>query len=71
MAVLEASIWIRFSDKNRAKWRDEVRRELGLSENDFVYGFVGRITRDKGVNELLEAYFSLNTDGKTPADRAF
>ena len=55
---------IRFSDKNRAKWRDEVRRELGLSENDFVYGFVGRITRDKGVNELLEAYFSLNTDAK-------
>lgn len=55
---------IRFSDKNRAKWRDEVRRELGLSERDFVYGFVGRITRDKGVNELLEAYFSLNTDAK-------
>ena len=55
---------IRFSDKNRAKWRDEVRRELELSKNDFVYGFVGRITRDKGVNELLEAYFSLNTDAK-------
>lgn len=55
---------IRFSDKNRAKWRDEVRRELGLSECDFVYGFVGRITRDKGVNELLEAYFSLSSNAK-------
>ena len=55
---------IRFSDKNRAKWRDEVRRELGISENDFVYGFVGRITRDKGVNELLEAYFSLSSNAK-------
>lgn len=55
---------IRFSDKNRAKWRDEVRRELGISENDFVYGFVGRITRDKGVNELLEAYFNLNSNAK-------
>lgn len=55
---------IRFSDKNRAKWRDEVRRELGLSERDFVYGFVGRITRDKGVNELLEAYFSLSSNAK-------
>lgn len=55
---------IRFSDKNRAKWRDEVRRELCLSERDFVYGFVGRITRDKGVNELLEAYFSLSSNAK-------
>lgn len=54
----------RFCYKNRTKWRNEVRRELGLSESDFVYGFVGRITRDKGINELLRAYFSLNTDAK-------
>lgn len=54
----------RFCFENRSQWREEVRKELGYSENDFVYGFVGRITRDKGINELLEAYFSLNTDAK-------
>ena len=53
-----------FRYEKRAKWRNEVRSELGLSEDDFVYGFVGRITRDKGINELLKAYFELNTDAK-------
>ena len=54
----------RFDYNKRAQWRREVRLVLGYNENDFVYGFVGRITRDKGINELLKAYFSLNTDAK-------
>ena len=54
----------RFDYSKRAQWRREIRSELGCNENDFVYGFVGRITRDKGINELLKAYFSLNTDAK-------
>lgn len=54
----------RFDYEKRIQWRKVVREELELSEDDFVYGFVGRITRDKGINELLEAYFSLDTDAK-------
>lgn len=54
----------RFDYSKRGQWRKEIRAELGYAENDFVYGFVGRITRDKGINELLEAYFSLNADAK-------
>lgn len=54
----------RFDFAKRQRWRNEVREELGYSDSDFVYGFVGRITRDKGINELLEAYFSLHTDAK-------
>lgn len=54
----------RFDFAKRNQWRDEIRSELGFCNNDFVYGFVGRVTRDKGINELLEAYFSLNTDAK-------
>lgn len=54
----------RFDFAKRQQWRSEVREELGYSDSDFVYGFVGRITRDKGINELLEAYFSLHTDAK-------
>lgn len=54
----------RFDYSKRQQWRSEVRKELGYSDNDFVYGFVGRITRDKGINELLEAYFCLNTEAK-------
>lgn len=54
----------RFDFSKRGMWRSEVRKELGYCEDDFVYGFVGRITRDKGINELLEAFLSLNNGNK-------
>lgn len=54
----------KFDYARRDQWRNEIRGELGYSDKDFVYGFVGRITRDKGINELLEAYFRLNSDAK-------
>lgn len=50
----------RFDFSKRQQWRREIRSELGYGENDFIYGFVGRITRDKGINELLEAYQNLH-----------
>ncbi|WP_456970684.1 glycosyltransferase family 4 protein [Geodermatophilus sp. SYSU D00815] len=34
----------------------ERRRALGLSDTDNVFGYVGRITVDKGVRELLTAF---------------
>lgn len=54
----------KFDYARRDQWRNEIRGELGCSDKDFVYGFVGRITRDKGINELLEAYYGLNSDAK-------
>lgn len=54
----------RFDYAQREKWRSEVRRELGCGETDFIYGFAGRITKDKGINELFDAFFRLNTDAK-------
>ena len=54
----------RFDISKRKTWRAQIRRELGYSETDFLFGFVGRITRDKGVNELLEAFLNLKSDSK-------
>lgn len=54
----------RFSFENREEWRREIRRELGLADDDFVYGFVGRINKDKGVNELLSAFLTLQNGSK-------
>ena len=50
----------KFDITKRLKWRTDIRNELGYKEEDFVVGFVGRITRDKGVNELLSAFMELD-----------
>lgn len=46
----------RFDFRKRAEYREEIRKKYGFLERDFIFGFVGRITRDKGVNELLDAF---------------
>lgn len=37
-----------------------LRDELGLVFNDFVFCFIGRVVKDKGICELLDAFISLN-----------
>lgn len=54
----------RFDSCRRADWRTQIRGELGYSEDDFIFGFVGRITRDKGINELLQAFLELDDGSK-------
>ena len=41
---------------NKAMWRKEVRQEYGISDDAIVFGYCGRITRDKGLNELFAAF---------------
>ncbi|MGN0452666.1 MAG: aldolase/citrate lyase family protein [Ruminococcus sp.] len=43
----------------KANNRKSVRDEYGIGEDEFVFGFVGRVNRDKGVGELLSAYRAL------------
>lgn len=45
-------------------WRSEIRSRYGLSEEDFVFGFSGRITVDKGCRELLAAFREMVAEGK-------
>lgn len=54
----------RFSIAKREQWRTEIRSKLGYKDSDFVYGFVGRVTKDKGVNEIIDAYFQLQSNDK-------
>ena len=54
----------RFDRNRRVSWRSSLRQALGYGEAEFVFGFVGRITGDKGINELLEAFFQIQGDAK-------
>ncbi|HIX81307.1 MAG TPA: glycosyltransferase [Candidatus Erysipelatoclostridium merdavium] len=54
----------RFDFNKRGQWRKEIRNELGYSDSEFVFGYVGRITRDKGINELLDAFMSMDNSSK-------
>lgn len=37
----------------------ELRSQLGISENDFVFIFVGRLVKEKGIDELVAAFTRL------------
>ena len=54
----------RFDISKREQWRQELRQQYGLSEENRVFGFAGRITRDKGINEMLKAFFNMNCPHK-------
>ncbi|MDT0556644.1 glycosyltransferase family 4 protein [Patiriisocius hiemis] len=39
---------------------EKKREELKIKKQDFVFIFVGRIVKDKGINELVNAFVTLN-----------
>ena len=39
-----------------------LRSSLGINESDFVFIFVGRLVGDKGINELVDAFWKLKAD---------
>ena len=45
----------RFDISKKKAYNAKIREKYGIPENDFVFGFVGRITADKGINELFAA----------------
>ena len=54
--------------------KEELRKTLGIEQNDYVYIFVGRLVGDKGINEMIEAfkkitYESNNANRRGPSKR--
>ena len=52
----------KFDINKKEEYRENIRRKHNIPDDAFVYVFVGRINRDKGVNELLEAYKQFSAD---------
>lgn len=50
----------KFDIKKKSQYRKTIREKYRIPSDAFVFGFVGRVTRDKGINELLEAFRVLN-----------
>ena len=46
----------RYILSNKTQWRKEVRSEYKIEDDARVFGYCGRITRDKGLNELFGAF---------------
>lgn len=56
---LGGTIGVDFSEYefNRKKeFRKRIREKYALAEEDFIFGFVGRVNKDKGCIELLKAF---------------
>lgn len=41
-----------------------LRNELHIGETDFVFIYVGRLVKDKGINELVAAFSRLKSEGR-------
>lgn len=42
--------------------RDQLKSELGFSKEDVIFIFIGRMVKDKGVNELVSAFHNFSKD---------
>ena len=52
----------KFDISQKEVWRGKIRSQYGIPENAFVYGFIGRITGEKGINELFAAYEKISKE---------
>ncbi len=54
-----------FDPKNYSEEHSSsTRKQLGIPESDFVFVFVGRMVKDKGINELVAAFQQLYQENK-------
>ena len=47
---------------NSESERNKLRKSLGIADGDFVFLFIGRLAREKGIHELLNAFKKLSVN---------
>ena len=51
-----------FSSENISRTREDIRQSLNIKNDYFVFVFVGRVVKDKGINELVEAFKKITSE---------
>ncbi len=51
----------KFDIKRKAQYRREIREQYGFKDDDIVLGFLGRLMKDKGFDEMMGAFGLLHT----------
>lgn len=52
-----------FNIANKETQKSEVLKQYNIDENAFIFGFVGRLSKDKGSIELLKAFRRITDNG--------
>ncbi|NCB33052.1 MAG: glycosyltransferase family 1 protein [Erysipelotrichia bacterium] len=52
----------RFDIQKKTEFRETIRRQHQIPDADIIFGFVGRLDREKGLNEVFESYQSIQND---------
>jgi len=52
------------NDDDYIKYRNYYRNKYNIDKNDYVYAFSGRISKEKGVLELIKAFNKINVPNK-------
>lgn len=50
----------KFDIRKKQEWRENIRNKYNIPTDAFVFGYMGRLTSDKGINELIEAFQIFN-----------
>ena len=50
----------KFDVSYKDKWRKQIRLQYNIPNDSVVFAFAGRLTADKGINELLAAYQNIS-----------
>lgn len=52
----------KFDITKRLSWREDIRREYHIEPEEVVFAFVGRLTSEKGINELLQSFLFISDE---------
>lgn len=50
----------KYDIKKREEWRNALFKQYDLEKYKRIFGFVGRVTVEKGINELLQSFINLD-----------